>query len=74
MADQPRFERDCEQQAAGNAGNDRRNIDPAEAHPDVEQVCGGGALLQRESKFLAVIDQFAQHAEQTLRPAGFVRA
>ena len=73
-ADDPGFERGGAKQAAGDAREDQRDIGGAEVSRDDGEVRGGGVLLQRAGKFLAVVDELADEAEQAPGAAGCVAA
>ena len=61
-------------QAIGDAGEDDGEIGGAEGPGEQGEARGRGALLNRAGEFLAVIDQFADQAEDAADAAGDVGA
>ena len=57
------FERRGAAQAAGDAGEDDREVGGAEGAGEEGEAWGRGALLNRAGELLAVVDQFADEAE-----------
>ena len=59
-------------QAAGDAGEDGGEVGGAEGFGEEGEAWGGGALLDRGGELLAVVDQFADDAEDAAEAAGCV--
>ena len=59
----PGFERVGQSQPSGDAGEDHRHVPGAKMEGGGQQGAGGGALLHRAGKLLAVLDEFAQNKQ-----------
>ena len=57
-------------QATGDAGEDDGEVGGAEWFGEEGEAWGGGALLDRGRELLAVVDQFADEAEDAVEAAG----
>ena len=58
-------------QAVGDAGEDDGEVGGAEGSGEEREAWGGGALLNRAGELLAVVDQFADEAEDAAEAAGY---
>ncbi len=73
MPAQPGLQRRGATQATGDAGEDDAEIGGAEGSGELNEAWGGGALLNRAGELPAVVDQFADEAEDAADGAGDVR-
>ena len=71
---EPGFQRRGAAQATGDAGEDDGEVGGAEGSGEQGEAWGGGALLHRAGELLAVVDQFADEAEDAAEAAGHGRA
>jgi hypothetical protein len=69
--DESGFERARAVQATGDARYDQREVPGAEGQHGVRKA-GGAAMLQHGGEFPAVVDEFADRAQETAGAAGFV--
>ncbi len=63
-----------EAQAIGDASEDGSDIGGAEGSGELGEARDGGTLLNRDGELLAVVDQFADEAEDAADAGGYVRA
>jgi hypothetical protein len=70
MAAQPGLQRRGATQATGDAGEDDAEIGGAERSGELHEAWDGSALLNRVGELPAVVDQFADEAEDATDAAG----